>query len=170
MSVFKSLAEEHALLLNLVGRLERAISDPDARSAARDTRNLLLVLLKALEAHEGLEHMVFDQEPMPSRPKGAALAWVERQHLALGALQEEASGLLRDLSREDDASMRGLARRLALLLRRHFEDEERTLWPRFNSSIGRSRLHRLDRLARAQVQAMKEELDGYLTAVEDYLT
>ncbi len=171
MSVFKSLAEEHSLLLVLVVRLERATTEPNSRSAARDTRNLLLVLLKALEAHEGLEHLVFDGESQPSSgPKSAALAQVEQQHLALAALREEAAALLRGLSREDDVSMRALARRLARLLRRHFEDEERTLWPNFNASAGRSRLHRLDRLARAQVRAMKKELDGYLIAVEDYLT
>ena len=163
MSVFKSLSEEHFLLLNLVGRLDRAAD-------VKDARNLLLILLKALEAHENLEHLVFDRESTASGETGAALALIERQHHALGELREEATELLRNLGREEDAAVRGLSRRLARLLRRHFEDEERTLWPRFNAAAGRSRLHRLDRLARAQVKVMKKELDDYRIAVEDYLT
>ena len=171
MSVFKSLTEEHALLLNLIGRLERAATNPDLRCASRDTRNLLLVLLKALEAHESLEHLVFDPGPEPpSAPKGAALALVERQHRALAALRAEATELLQGLPREDAASIRGLAQRLTHLLRRHFKYEERLLWPNFNASTGRSRLNSLDRLARAQLRAMTKELDSYLTAVESYLT
>ncbi|UPT75442.1 MAG: hemerythrin domain-containing protein [Elusimicrobiota bacterium] len=163
MSVFKSLSEEHALLLNLVGRLERA-------SDAKDVRNLLLVLLKALEAHENLEHMVFDRESTASGATGAALALIERQHHALDELREEASELLKNVGREKDAAVQTLTRRLASLLRRHFEDEERTLWPRFDAAVGRSPRHRLGRVARAQVKAMKKELDDYRVAVEDYLT
>lgn len=159
MSVFKALAEEHGLLLVLVGRLERA-------SDARDARCLLLVLLRALEAHENLEHLVFDEDT----PATAALANVERQHASLNVLRAEVQALLQDIGREHDDALRTMTRSLARLLRRHFEDEERTLWPSFNASAGRSRLHRLGRLARAQVQAMKKELDGYRIAVEDYLT
>ena len=159
MSVFKALAQEHGLLLALVGRLERASDEKDARA-------LLLVLLRALEAHENLEHLIFDEAAKPS----AALAHVERQHRALNALRAEALALLQDLGRENDAAVKGLIRRLARLLRGHFHDEERTLWPGFNASAERSRLHRLGRLARAQVKAMKLELDGYRIAVEDYLT
>ena len=158
MSVFKALSEEHGLLLILVGRLERAAD-------AKDARNLLLVLLRALEAHENLEHLVFDEKTRPSVP----VAHVERQHKALAALRAEALALLQGLARENDAAVRGLVRRLARLLRGHFHDEERTLWPSFNAAAGSSRLHRLGRLARAQVRAMKKELDDYRIAVEDYL-
>jgi len=169
MSVFKSLAAEHALLLGVVARLELASTGLDSRAAASRTRNLLLVLLKALEAHESLEHLVFDQGPAASGPRGAALALIEAQHKALAALRDEASVLLRSLAREDDTSIWTLTRRLTRLLRRHFEDEERVLWPLFHASAGRSRLHLLDRLARAQVREMRKELDGYWTAVESYL-
>jgi len=170
VSVFKSLAEEHALLLSLVARLESAAAEPDSRSAAKETRNLLLVLLKALEAHEGLEHLVFDREEgAPAAEESATAALIERQHAALGELRREGAALLQGLPREDSATMRGLSRRLARLLRRHFENEERALWPSLNASAGRSRLHRLDRQAREQVKAMKKEFDAYLSAVEDYL-
>lgn len=168
MSVFKSLGDEHALILSLLGRLERAIADPDERSAVRETRNSLLVLVKALEAHDHLERLVFDPEPgVPAGAGGAPWASVERQHVALSALREEALSLLQELPREDPATVRGLSRRLARLLRRHFEDEERSLWPSFNATAGRSRLHLLDREARAQVKTMKKEFDAYLSAFED---
>lgn len=170
MSVFKSLAEEHALLLGLVERLENATADPDARSSMKETRNLLLVLLKALESHEALERLIFGGKPeAPAAAESAALAINERQHLALNELRKEGTTLLQGLPREDAATMRGLSRRLARLLRRHFEDEERGLWPSFNSSAGRSRLHSLDRQARTQVKAMRKEFEAYLHAVEDYL-
>lgn len=159
MSVFKSLAEEHGLLLVLAGRLERACD-------AKDARCLLLVLLRALEAHENLEHLVVDEES----PTSGASAHIERQHAALRVLRAEALELLRDLGRKHDAAVRALIHRLTRTLRRHFQDEERTLWPSIHASAGRSRLQRLDRLARAQVQAMKIELDSYRIAVEDYLT
>lgn len=159
MSVFKALSEEHGLLLILVDRLERAADQ-------KETHALLLVLLRALEAHENLEHMIFDA----GKNISGALAHVERQHRALGALRAEALTLLQNLRGEHDAALRGLVRRLARLLRGHFRDEERTLWPSFNASAERSRLQRLDRLARAQVRAMKKELDDYRIAVESYLT
>lgn len=171
MSVFKSLAEEHALLLRLVDRLEKAADEPDSRAVEKDTRNLLLVLIKALEAHENLEKQVFEEESAPpSGQTGAALELVERQHFALAALSAEAAELLQGLPREDAASIRAVTRGLTRLLRRHFEDEERALWPNFNASAGRARLHRLDRLAREQIRAMENEIEGYWAAVDEYLT
>ena len=97
MSLFKALSEEHGLLLVLVGRLERATDTKDAR-------NLLLVLLRALEAHENLEHLVFDAKTKPS----ASLTHVERQHKVLGSLRAEALALLQGLAQENDAAVRGL--------------------------------------------------------------
>lgn len=171
MSVFKSLGDEHALIISLLGRLERATADPDARSSARETRNALLVLLRALEGHDRLEHLVFDPEAgAPAAAASAPLASIEHQHIALSALREEALTLLQELPHEDAATVRGLSRRLARLLRRHFEDEERSLWPNFNATAGRSRLHLLDRQARAQVKTMKKEFDAYLSAFEEYRT
>lgn len=170
MSVFKSLAEEHALILSLVGRLERATAVLDARSSLKETRSLLLALLKALEAHEALERVIFAREPgTPAGAKSAAQALNESQHLALQELRAEAASLLQELPREDAAAMRGLSRRLARQLRRHFKDEELALWTDINASAGRSRLHRLDRQAREQVAAMKKEFEVYMTAIEDYL-
>ena len=170
MSVFKSLTEEHALMLGLVRRLERTLVSPKDTEPATEIRNILLVLLKALDAHEQLENLVFE-EAAPNHPGRArtALALIERQHLALGALRAEAADLLRNMGREDDATLQALAQRLTRLLRRHFNDEERTLWPTVHAAAGRSRLHRLERLAAAQVRSMRKELVDYWSAVSDYL-
>ncbi|MFI5362113.1 MAG: hemerythrin domain-containing protein [Elusimicrobiota bacterium] len=173
MSVFQYLTEEHALLLRLVGRLERGSADPDERAAARETRNILLVLLKALESHERLERLVFDPAPKPhelSVAERRALLVVEGQHRMLAELREEAVALLRDGPRDGSAPLRALVLRLATLLRRHFQDEERELWPSFNAHADRSTLGRLDRQVRSHVRAMEGELSRYWAEVADYLT
>ncbi|MFI5363437.1 MAG: hemerythrin domain-containing protein [Elusimicrobiota bacterium] len=171
MSVFLALGEEHELLRMFVGRLERGAADSDERTAERETRGGLLILLRALEAHEALEDMLFERflEP-PSPDARTALALVEGQHRLLAALREEGLALLRDGPNEGCGSMRGLVQRLARLLRRHFEDEERDLWPKFNALATRSTLNRLDRLARAQVREMQRDLERYGAEVADYLT
>lgn len=171
MSVFASLAQEHALFLEFVARLERGAAAPDARTAARDTRNTLLVLLSALKAHERLEDLVFQEKPDPLLPEAAAaLRLVETQHRALGALREEALELLRDGTSENGESMRSLVLRLAKLLRRHFEDEERRLWPSLNALTSRSSLARLDRLAKAHVRATSRDLERQWAEIGDYLS
>lgn len=169
MSVFDSLSKEHALLLKLVGRLERAAAEKDERSAARETRNILLVLFKALKAHENLENLVFEDSPeAPSPAAYKALASVESQHRTLNDLQHEAETILNTLTPEGGASIRELSLRLAGLLRRHFEEEERLLWPSFNAYAGRSTLHRLARQARDQFRAMERDVNRYWAEVEAY--
>ncbi|MFI5347112.1 MAG: hemerythrin domain-containing protein [Elusimicrobiota bacterium] len=171
MSVFASLAREHALLLRLVARLERGAADPDPRVAARETRNVLLVLFKALEAHERLEDAVFAATPeRPSLAAAKALAEVEKQHRALGVLREEASQAMRSLDPEGGETIRAVGVRLAHLLRGHFNEEERRLWPSFNTYASRSTLNLLSRRAERQVVEMERELDRYWEAIGDYLT
>lgn len=171
MSVFTSLAKEHALLLGLVDRLERAAGRRDGREAARETRNILLVLFKALEAHEDLEHAIFDDPPeRPSPAAYRALAKVEEQHRALASLREEARALLGSLRPGGVETVRELALRLAALLRRHFEAEERDLWPSFIACAGRSTLHRLASRASAQLAAMERDVVRYWAEVETYMS
>lgn len=170
MSVFVSLGKEHVLLLRLVDRLESAAAERDGRDAARATRNILLVLFKALEAHERLEHLIFDESPdLPSAAAYKALANVEEQHRALAALREEAGALLRSIAPEGVENVRELALRLATLLRRHFEEEERRLWPTFNAYAKRSTLHRLSRQAAEQLAAMERDVGRYWAEVEAYM-
>lgn len=169
MSVFDSLSREHAILLKLVEHLERAAAEKDERAAARETRNILLVLFKALEAHQRLEHLVYDESPdLPSPAAYKALSDVERQHKAVTELREEAASLLNTLTPEGGASMRQLAPRLGQLLRRLIEDEERKLWPSFHAYAGRSTLHRLARQAHEQYRAMEREVNRYWAEVEAY--
>ena len=171
MSVFDSLNQEHALLLKLVGRLERAADGRDERVAALETRNILLVLFKALEAHQRLEHLIYDESPeMPTPAAYKALANIESQHRALTDLREEAAALLGSISPEGGASIRELSLRLANLLRHLIDEEERTLWPSFNAYAGRSTLHRLSRQAHAQYQEMERDVNRYWAEVESYMT
>lgn len=171
MSVFAALSGEHALLLKLVGRLERAAAERDERASARETRNVLLVLFKALEAHQRLEHLVYDESPdLPSPVAYRALAKVEQQHKDLSALREEAVAILNTMTPEGGATIRELSARLASLLRRLIDEEERTLWPSFNAYAGRSTLHRLSRQAREQFRAMEREVSRYWAEVEAYGT
>ncbi|PIR15741.1 MAG: hypothetical protein COV48_12675 [Elusimicrobia bacterium CG11_big_fil_rev_8_21_14_0_20_64_6] len=171
MSVFDSLSQEHALLLKLVGRLERAAAEKDERVSAREMRNILLVLFKALEAHEGLERLIFDDSPdLPSAAAYKALASVEHQHQALTDLRKESLALLASITPEATPAIRDLALRLASLLRRHFDEEERTLWPSFNACAGRSTLHRLSRQAHDQYVTMERDINRYWVEVESYMS
>lgn len=154
MSVFESLAKEHALLLKLIDRLERA--------TVPETSLLLTVLFKALDAHERLEHLVFDESPEPPTPAAyKALSKTEEQHRTLGDLRAEAEAVP-----AGSEEIRPLARRLASLLRRHFDEEERRLWPSFNAYAGRSTLHRLARQAAEQLAALEREVETYWAEIE----
>ncbi len=170
MSVFDSLSQEHALLIKLIGRLERAADGKDERIAARETRNILLVLFKALEAHQNLEHLIYDESPdLPTPAAYKALASVESQHRAVAALREEAAALLSSITPEGGSSIRDLSLRLAGLLRHLIDEEERTLWPSFNAYAGRSTLHRLSRQAREQYVVMERDVNRYWAEVESYM-
>lgn len=169
MSIFDSLSREHALLLKLVARLERAAAERDERAAARETRNILLVLFKALEAHQRLEHLVYDESPdLPTPAAYRALAKVGKQHKDLTALREEVVAILNTMTPEGGAAIRELSLRLAGMLRRLIDQEERTLWPSFNAYAGRSTLHRLARQAHEQYRAMEREVGRYWAEVEAY--
>lgn len=171
MSVFASLTAEHELLLRVIGRLERGAADPDPRAADRETRNTLLVLLNALEAHERLENLVFDDAPEMTTPAGEqARKLIEGQHIVLARLREDARDLLAQKPDSDGGALRRAATRLARLLRNHFLDEERKLWPTFNAVAGRSTLHRLSRQASVQLRLMTREVDLYWSAINDYMT
>ena len=171
MSVFDSLSNEHALLLKLVGRLERAAGVKDERVAARETRNILLVLFKAREAHQRLEHLIYDESPeLPTPAAYKALASIESQHRALTELHEEAAALLSCITPEGGSSIRELSLRLANILRHLIDEEERKLWPSFHAYAGRSTLHRLSRQARAQYLEMERDVNRYWAEVESYMT
>ncbi|MDP3542220.1 MAG: hemerythrin domain-containing protein [Elusimicrobiota bacterium] len=169
MSVFDSLSKEHALLLRLVERLERAAAEREDRRAAHELRTILLVLFKALEAHQTLEHLVYDESPdLPTPAAYRELAEVERQHKAVADMREEVASLLNTITPEGGAAVRELSLRLGALLRRLIDEEERKLWPRFNAYACRSTLNRLARQAREQFRAMETEVNRYWAEVEAY--
>jgi hypothetical protein len=171
MSVFDSLSGEHAILLKLVERLERAAAEADERRAAHEMRNILLVLFKALEAHQTLEHLIYDESPdLPSPAAYSAMAKVRKQHKAVAELRDEAVSLLNTITPEGGVTIRDLSLHLAGLLRRLIDEEERELWPTFNAYAGRSTLHRLSRQAHEQLKAMEREVDRYWAEVETYMT
>ena len=171
MSVFRALGEEHRLLWGLVVRLEAALQEKDERIARRDARAVLLVLLRALEGHQGLEDLVFESVGDSAAPEALqALAFVENQHQALEILRREAVDLLEKASDLDLATLRRLAERLSAALRVHFETEERDLWPRWNAVASRSALRGLDHRAAQRVEDLKREVRGWWAAVDEYLT
>lgn len=170
MSVFQSLAEEHRMLWALVIRLERCLQDADERLARRESRNVLLVFLRALEAHERLEQLVYGKSFRELSPEGReALEMVERQHAALTEIRAEASELAARAADMDLRALKPLSARLAQELRAHFASEERELWPRYNALAGRSLRRGLDRRAGEKVKSMARELADYRSAVEEYL-
>lgn len=170
MSVFTSLTEEHRLLKELGRRLRRAMQDPDAVGAWKRTRNMLLVLLRALQGHEEFEDAVF-QKPFPGESTGArrAQASLARQHAAISRLREEATALLQEGGEVDVRLLRPLVERLARMLDAHFDSEESDLWPQLNAVESRSERARVDREAAARLKELRRELESYWTAVDEYL-
>ncbi len=169
MSVFRSLAAEHALLRELGRRLRRSLDGRDEAGAPRETRNILLVLLHALAGHERFEDSVFAQPFAESEGAAKALASLARQHAAVAKLRAETESLIQEGSEVDRRVLRPLADRLVRLLDTHFESEERELWPRLNAVDSRGARHRADRAAAERLKELKKELTSYWSAVDEYL-
>lgn len=167
MSVFASLSREHALLLELVRRLEKASVADDAVAV----RDVLLVMLDALEVHEKLERLVFDEAPIDGDPAALrARELIDRQHEVIDGLRSDARELLAGAGGADAPALGATATRLAALLRRHFEDEERRLWPVMHGCLGRSALSRLERSAREHARNLERQVVLCWAAVRDYLS
>lgn len=170
MSVFRSLIEEHRMLRALAGRLGRALENPDERFACREARNILLLLLRALESHEHFENRIFS-EPLASgaEDRRRALSVLAREHREISRLRAETTSLLQLVPAASLAVLRPQALSLADAMGKHFDREERELWPRLNAVDSRSVRAHADHEAAVQVKEMKRELDGYWTAVTEYL-
>ncbi|MBI3564824.1 MAG: hemerythrin domain-containing protein [Elusimicrobia bacterium] len=170
MSVFQSLAEEHALMRELGRRLRRSLDARDEERAPRETRNILLVLLHALAGHERFEDKVFG-EPLESSPGAvSAAAALARQHAAIARLRAETEALIQEGAGVDLRLLRPLAERLVAMLDAHFESEERELWPQLNSVVSRAARSRADREAAERLAELRKELASYWTAVDEYLS
>lgn len=170
MSVFKALSEEHRMLRALARRLERTLEDSDERFARREVRSLLLLMLRALGDHEDFENAVFARPLKHASEDGRAAARVlAREHAQVDRLRGEATGLLERGDGTGFAGLRELALRLTAALDAHFDLEERDLWPRLNAVESRSILAHAGREAAVRVKDMRRDLDGYWTAVNEYL-
>lgn len=158
------------MLRGLARRLERSLEDSDERFACREARNILLVLLRALEAHEHFENRVF-AEPLTSgtADRRWALSVLEREHREIARLRGETEALLQDVPAHALAALRLQALKLTDAMDKHFDAEERGLWPRLNAVESRSARAHAGHEAAAQVKEMRRELDGYWTAVTEYL-
>ena len=149
MTLLDTLAREHRLFERLLDRLERAVASPED-DAWEDSLELLLVLLPALERHEEIE-----REALGEHEDLAPLRRAFRLALAcpLGWRRPRAASELGPL----------VAR-----LRRHFREEEETLWPRA-AERGRSLSRSAQRGAAARVRELEREMVRRWSEIEDYL-
>lgn len=170
MSVFKSLVEEHKLLREMGRRLIAALEDSDERRARRESRNILLVLLRALEGHELFENGVFLRALADlSEHEMSAADSLRKQHAAIEKLRWETDQLLREDPDCGSATMRPLAERLVRMLEKHFDSEEKELWPQLNAVRSRAARQRAKREAGERLAELKKELASYWSAVDAYL-
>jgi len=158
MGVFASLAREHRIFSRAARRCEKSLSHAEA-DARRELEEALRVLLPALERHEEVEDLLFD-DPAYAAQKDAKriLAMLGAQHDEIAALRAELAALLQDAQRCD---FERLKTSVALFVRKlafHFETEENLLWPSYNAlgsrSIRRSLSHEVDE----RVDAMESEM------------
>lgn len=169
MTVLTSLAREHRVFEGLARRLELALRfDPER--ARRELREVLLVLLPALERHESLEEEVFDRrEFRATRGAGPLLAENARQHRRLMELKARLQEALEGLESHPFGRLRAAAAELTEGLRAHFLSEERRLWPRYYRAVGRSFDRALERRARRSVAELERGVRRGVELAADYL-
>ena len=170
MSVFQSLGEEHKAMRSLAHRLEDVLGLEDPHQAYRESRNLLLVLLHALDGHERFENEVFAK---PLRGDGHSRRWacraIAREHSVIDHLRQEAVALLECDRNDEICILQPVMGKFLDELERHFLFEEKELWPRLNEVGSRSVRHRVDREATRQLKEFKKDVSNYWQAVDQYL-
>jgi hypothetical protein len=168
MRVLTALAAEHSLFRALVARLENAAlwAEPAGR---REIREVLLVLLPALERHETIEDLAF-AEPDYSTKEGAraVLEELAREHDRVDRLRAELTEVLSS-DRGSWAEIRAAAQELAARLRAHFETEERRLWPHYAAAMRRSRDGSAGRRVAREVDRLARDLARDAARISDYL-
>ncbi|MFI5349133.1 MAG: hemerythrin domain-containing protein [Elusimicrobiota bacterium] len=168
MTIVDELAREHADFLRLVDRLE-ASAGGDERTARRDVRNTLLILIAALDAHERIENLAFG-DPRGARPIRArrVLELVDAQHREILDLRVEFLEAINSCRSLPMPRLLFLVRRLADSLRAHFQTEEEGLWPLYARSrkpVDPSLRRRLER----GVLALERDVAARSAAVSEYL-
>jgi iron-sulfur cluster repair protein YtfE (RIC family) len=172
MNVIRGLAREHAAFTKLIERLEAGAAG-DEKTARREVRNTLLILLSALDKHEKVEDVVFGNPSYASSEEAKRiLEEVESQHQELQELRLE---FLEAATSSDAVPMQRLkflVSRMADGLRMHFKTEEERLWPHYenfsrslDASI-RSRIERSVKDLESDIAANSAEISDYLHARE----
>ena len=169
MNVIPDLAREHKIFAALIDRLERspAYNEKTMRGEVRD---VLLVLLPALDLHEQIEETVFGHPAYAAKEDAKhLLGETEYEHRQIQALQEELIEALALDSQTPIAPLKSLVVRIATKLRLHFETEEKRLWPHYRA-FSRSLDQSVKRRVEEQVKALGKDVEKRLVAVADYLS
>ena len=154
MRVFDALLREHNAFRRLAHRLRHA-PDHDPDTSREELRSCLLVLLPALERHELLEDEMFGE----GNP----------QHAALDRLKERLRQALNDADSRGTGELADLSKKLARLLVRHFDDEEKLIWPQYKDIVGRTLDGSYAKRAERHADALEREIRLTRELIEEYL-
>lgn len=165
-----ALAEEHRIFETLIERLERGLKYP-AELARAEWKKIFLVLLPALQRHEEIESLVFE-DPAYLAKKGARkfLAEAHWQHGELSALRRDILEALEETSLPELPRLGLLVAQLARRLRDHFGSEETRLWPHYRGAMRHASHRGLERKAREKLRQFRREVAAADLAVADYLS
>jgi hypothetical protein len=166
MSVLDTLSREHRLFTRLADRLENSVKL--AEDAARsEMKNVLLLLLPALDTHEEIEDLVFGH-PYAAQPGARViLAEVSAQHSEILALREDLLVALREAAGCPFAALSQMVLNLVQKLKLHFITEETGLWPHYAAS--RARNGALARQAERRVKDLETDVEKQSVMIADYL-
>jgi len=157
MSVIDVLMGEHQLFRRLIIQLQKALQLQE-NAARREARDVLLVLLPALERHEELEDLVFGPEGEEDHsPK--IVSELNKEHWRIALLRADIAEVMKDSDQLLGDQYRIKILELVVKLREHFEMEELRLWPRYRE-LAHKRLGRaLERRALAQLKRLHREVE-----------
>jgi hypothetical protein len=169
VSVLETLAREHRVFEELIVRLERALKYPEGLARA-EWKKTFLVLLPALDRHEEIENIVFE-DPAYLSKEGARrlLGEVERQHGKISLLRRDVLEALGDSGLPEFPRLGSLISQLARRLRDHFRAEETRLWPHYRSAMSRSLDRSIARRVREKLRELKRDVSVGDATVADYI-
>ncbi|MBI3553395.1 MAG: hemerythrin domain-containing protein [Elusimicrobia bacterium] len=158
MSVLDTLSGEHALFVGLVKDLQNGLKY-DEETARRLVRDVLLILLPALEKHEQIEDLVFGGASWPGRSTQRVAAELNKEHWRIALLRGELTELMKESSQCPFGRYQEKVMELAVKLHEHFLMEETRLWPRYRELAGRSVNRSLERRAQEQLKRLLREVE-----------
>ena len=169
MEILDLLAQEHRVLEDLLRRIERAMKYP-REVACKEWQKAFLVLLPALDRHEEIETIAFENPAYQSK-KGARriLREIELQHGKISSLRQETLAALKEVDVPDLPSLHALISQLVRRLRDHFVAEETSLWPHYRAAMRGA----LDKSVKDEIQEklrrIKKDAGMTQAAAADYL-